>query len=62
VQQTLLQNARKWDLQVHVLSGENHLQHFLVYRRSRSKHEVLSEGLMMLSEDKRPETNRLIEV
>jgi hypothetical protein len=37
------------------------LWHSPVYGRSRPKHAV-SEGLMTLAEDKRPEANRLIEL
>jgi hypothetical protein len=35
--------------------------HSLVYGRSRPKH-AMSEGLITLAEDKRPEANRLIEL
>ena len=47
------------NLQAHVLSGENTLQLSPAYRRSRPKHAV-SEGLMTLAEDQRPEATLLI--
>jgi len=56
-----MQYVSKWDLQAYTLSGENKLQHSLVYGRSRPKHAV-SEELMALGEDKRPKANWLIEL
>jgi len=61
VQHTLLQYASKGNMQTRVQSGENYVWHFPVYGRSRPKH-VVSEGLITLVEDKRPEANHLIEL
>jgi len=54
MQQTITQYSRKRDLQAHAHSDENTLWHSTVYRRLRPKHAV-SEGLMSLAEDKKPE-------
>jgi len=42
-----------------MLSGVNYLQHSPVYGRSSPK-DALSEGLLTLAEDKRPEETLLI--
>jgi hypothetical protein len=55
----LLQYASKRDLQAHALSSENYQRYSLGYGRSRPKH-VVSEGLMILADDKRPAANRHI--
>ena len=47
------------NLEAHMLSGENTLRLSPVYGWSRPKHAV-SEGLMALAEDKRPEVTLLI--
>jgi len=47
------------NLQAHALSGENNLRLSPVYGRSRPNHAV-SEGLMTLADDKRPEATLLI--
>jgi hypothetical protein len=44
-----------------MLSSEDHQRHSPVYGRSRPK-DAVSEGLMMLAEDQRPEANRLIDL
>jgi len=53
------QNAIKQNLQAHTLHCGNTLRHSLVIRRSRPKHAV-SEGLLTLAEDKKPEATLLI--
>jgi len=51
---------QEWgNLQAHGISGGNTLQLSPGYGRSRPKHAV-SEGLMTLAEDKRPEATLLI--
>jgi hypothetical protein len=47
------------DLQAHALSGESILRRSPVYGSPKPKHAV-SEGLMTLAEDKRPEATLLI--
>ena len=49
------------ELQAPARSGENNMRHSPVYRWSRPKH-VVSDGLMTLAEDKRPEANLRIEL
>jgi len=61
VQQTITQYASKRDRQPHGLSSENSLLHSPVYGWLRPKHAV-SQGLMTLAEDIRPEANLLIEL
>jgi len=56
-----MQYASMRDLQACALSSGNTLRHSPVYGRSRAKHAV-SEGLLTLSEDKRPEETLLIEL
>jgi hypothetical protein len=56
-----MQYASERDLKGHVPSSESTLRHSLVYGRSRLKHAV-SEESMILTEDKRPEPNQLIEL
>jgi hypothetical protein len=47
------------NLQAHALSGENTLRLSSVYGSPKPKHAV-SEGLLALAEDKRPEATLLI--
>jgi len=54
-----MQDASKRDLKAHVLSGGNTLRHSPVYGRLRPKH-VVSEGVLTLADDKRPEATLLI--
>jgi len=56
-----MQYASTRDLQSHAQSGQSNLWHSPVHGRSRPKHAV-SEELMTLAEDKRPEANWLIEL